>query len=86
MEQLLFIQDIIPPINHTTQLKLIRKKSKIKHEADRENRSRVNYDYQALYQSVLKNKQTEKQETIFKGPIHINKMRTNGTLKLQIIP
>ena len=68
-DQLLFGRDIILPINHIANWRLIRqrKQAKIDKDAICENSTRVDQDYR-IGDWVTVRKKNSKYETLFKGP------------------
>ena len=84
-EQLIFGHDMILPIKHMMDWKLIRqqKQTQINRDKTRENKHTVDYDHK-LRDDFMRTNHTEyKYETLFKVPFIITQCFTNGKMNLQ---
>ena len=84
--QLVFNRDAIYPINHQANWTYIneRKKKIIKMNNDRENKSRLQYNYQEGQQVYIKQEQNRKYGTdTYRGPATVTKVHENGTVRVR---
>ena len=84
--QLVFGRDMILPINHVADRRYIRqrKQTQINKYLDRENTTRIDYDYRAGDKVLTKMRSAYKYKTLFRGPYEIVWTWKNGTSNLLI--
>ena len=78
--QLIFGRDMLPPIKHRVDWKLIRQQKYMQINIDntRENKHIVDYDYIVGYKFMLTNQTAYKYEAPYKGPFLIAQCFTNN--------
>ena len=84
--QLVFGREMILPTNHIADRRYIsqRKQTQINKYLDRENTTRIDYDYRAGDKVLTKMRSAYKYKTLFRGPYEIVWTWKNGTSNLLI--
>ena len=83
--QLVFGHDIILPIKHLADSKLIRQRNQtqINKYNTHKNRNQVKHGYNIRDKAMLNNHTAYNYETPYKGPFFITRCFTNGTVNIQ---
>ena len=83
--QLVFVRDMIPPINHVADWTYInqRKQTQINKDVNRGITTRIDHDYRVGDKIITRNRSAYKYEKPSRGPYEIVQTWTNGNVTLR---